>query len=277
MNLLSIQSKVVLGHVGHSAATLLLQRMGHEVWAVDTVVYSNHPGYGRYSGRITPAAEIEELVGGLDALGALATCAAVASGYLGSAGNGVAMLDAVRRVKRANPGAFYLCDPVMGDRKEGLYVTPDIPSFFLERALPEADIATPNAFELEQLTGQAINDVESALRAADLLRGRGPKTVVTTGIDLAHSIATLAVSPEGAWTVKTPRLHYMAYGTGDAFAALLLGHLLNGAGLVDALQRAVGGIYALIEATTGSDELAIIAGQDQAVRPSRGWRARRLR
>ena len=55
MNLLSFQSKVVLGHVGHSAATLLLQRLGHDVWAVDTVVFSNHPGYGSYSGKVTDA------------------------------------------------------------------------------------------------------------------------------------------------------------------------------------------------------------------------------
>jgi pyridoxine kinase len=277
MNLLSFQSKVVLGHVGHSAATLLLQRLGHEVWAVDTVCFSNHPGYGRYGGRVTPADEVAALASGLEAIGAYASCAAVASGYLGSAANGAAMLEAVARVKRANPKAFYVCDPVMGDRNHGLYVSVELPRFFKEVALPKADLATPNAFELEELTGRPVRSLEEGLRAADELRALGPATVVVTGIEIERSMATVAVSPEGAWAVKTPRLRYGAFGTGDAFAALLLGRILNGVPLPDALALAVGGMYALIEASQGEGELALISAQDQAVRPSRSWRARRLR
>jgi pyridoxine kinase len=277
MNLLSFQSKVVLGHVGHSAATLLLQRLGHEVWAVDTVCFSNHPGYGRYGGRVTPAEEIAALAAGLEAIGAYAACAAVASGYLGSAANGAAMLEAVARVKRANPKAFYVCDPVMGDRNHGLYVSVELPRFFKEVALPKADLATPNAFELEELTGRPVRSLEEGVRAADELRALGPATVVVTGIEIERSMATVAVSLEGAWAVKTPRLRYGAFGTGDAFAALLLGRMLNGVPLPDALALAVGGMYALIEASQGEGELALISAQDQAVRPSRSWRARRLR
>ena len=277
MNLLSFQSKVVLGHVGHSAATLLLQRLGQEFWAVYTVCFSNHPGFGRFGGRVTPAVEVAALAAGLEAIGAYASCAAVASGYLGSAANGAAMLEAVARVKRANPKAFYVCDPVMGDRNHGLYVSVELPRFFKEVALPKADMATPNAFELEELTGRPVRSLEEGLRAADELRALGPATVVVTGIEIERSMATVAVSPEGAWAVKTPRLRYGAFGTGDAFAALLLGRILNGVPLPDALALAVGGMYALIEASQGEGELALISAQDQAVRPSRSWRARRLR
>jgi pyridoxine kinase len=277
MNLLSFQSKVVLGHVGHSAATLLLQRLGHEVWAVDTVCFSNHPGYGRYGGRVTPSEEVAALAAGLEAIDAYRSCAAVASGYLGSVANGAAMLEAVARVKRANPKAFYVCDPVMGDRNHGFYVSVDLPRFFAEVALPKADMATPNAFELEELTGRTVRSLEEGVRAADELRARGPATVVVTGIEIERSMATVAVSPEGAWAVKTPRLRYGAFGTGDAFAALFVGRILNGVPLPDALTLAVGGMYALIEASQGEGELALISAQDQAVRPSRSWRARRLR
>jgi pyridoxine kinase len=256
---------------------LLLQRLGHEVWAVDTVCFSNHPGYGRYGGRVTPAEEVAALAAGLEAIGAYAACAAVASGYLGSAANGAAMLEAVARVKRANPKAFYVCDPVMGDRNHGLYVSVELPRFFKEVALPKADLATPNAFELEELTGRPVRSLEEGVRAADELRALGPATVVVTGIEIERAMATVAVSPEGAWAVKTPRLRYGAFGTGDAFAALLLGRMLNGVPLPDTLALAVGGMYALIEASQGEGELALISAQDQAVRPSRSWRARRLR
>ena len=90
-------------------------------------------------------------------------------------------------------------------------------------------------------------------------------------------MTTLAASAEEAWAVKTPRLQYGAFGTGDAFAALFTGHLLNGCSVQEALTLAVGGMYGLIEASQGRGELALIAAQDQAVRPSRSWRARRLR
>jgi len=166
---------------------------------------------------------------------------------------------------------------VMGDRNHGLYVAADLPRFFAEVALPMADMATPNAFELEELTGRTVRSLEEGLRAADELRATGPATVVVTGIELDRAMATLVVSAEGAWCVKTPRLRYGAFGTGDAFAALFLGRILNGVPLPDALALAVGGMYALIEASQGEGELALISAQDQAVRPSRSWRARRLR
>ena len=226
---------------------------------------------------MTPADEVAALAAGLEAIGAYASCAAVASGYLGSAANGAATLEAVARVKRANPKAFYVCDPVMGDRNHGLYVSVELPRFFKEVALPKADMATPNAFELEELTGRSVRSLEEGVRAADELRALGPATVVVTGIEIERSMATVAVSPEGAWAVKTPRLRYGAFGTGDAFAALLLGRILNGVPLPDALALAVGGMYALIEASQGEGELALISAQDQAVQPSRSWRARRLR
>ncbi len=277
MNLISFSSKVVYGHVGHSVAKLLLERLGHTVWAIDTVVFSNHPGHGRHAGRVTPADEIRTLAGGLEHLGLFAACGAVCSGYLGSAANGGVMVEVVRRVKAANPSALYVCDPVMGDRHVGLYVAPDLPPFLAEAALPLADLVFPNAFELEYLTGLEVRDVESALAAADVLRARGAKLVVATGVESARSVVTLAVTAEGAWAVKTPRLICRAHGTGDAFAALFLGHLCGGEAAPVALERAVAGVYALVEATLDADELALIAAQDQAVRPSRSWRARRLR
>ena len=48
--ILSIQSSVAYGHVGNSAAVFPLQRLGHEVWPVLTVHFSNHTGYGAWRG-----------------------------------------------------------------------------------------------------------------------------------------------------------------------------------------------------------------------------------
>jgi pyridoxine kinase len=277
MNLLSFSSKVVYGHVGHSAGKLLLEQLGHTVWAIDTVVFSNHPGYGRYKGRVVPPDEIRALAYGLEALGLYAKCGAVFSGYLGSVANAGVMVEVLHRVKEINPEALFICDPIIGDREPGLYVAADLPAFFSEAVLPLADIALPNAFELEHLTGIAIHDIPSAMAAVDALRSRGPKIVVATGVQSTDAMATLAVTPEGAWAVETPRLFCRASGTGDVFGALFLGHIFGGMALEDALTQAVGGVYAVIEATRDAEELALIAAQDQAARPSRSWKARRIR
>ena len=281
MPILSIQSKVVHGHVGHGAATLLLERLGHEVWAIDTVVLSNHPGHGRSRGRATPPEEIGALVDGLDELGVLPRCRAILSGYLGTAANGEAMLDAVRRVKRANPAAIYLCDPVMGDRDGGLYVAVDLPAFFAERAVAAADIVTPNAFELERLAGGSVATPADALGAADRILALGPKLVIATGLDgrSEDGIATAAIGRHGAWSVESRRIPTAAHGMGDALAALFLGRHLRGHDTPDALALAVAGVEALVAATAaaGADELALIAAQDQAVAPSRVPTCSRLR
>src|SRR6185312_4888219 len=97
MNLLSIQSHVAYGHVGNSAAVFALQRLGAEVWPVHTVQFSTHTGYGGHKGTVFGAAAIREVVDGIAALGVLAECDGVVSGYIGAAAVGDAILDAVAR------------------------------------------------------------------------------------------------------------------------------------------------------------------------------------
>ena len=52
--IISIQSEVVTGHVGNAAAVFPMQRLGAEVWAINTVQFSNHTGYGVWRGSVTP-------------------------------------------------------------------------------------------------------------------------------------------------------------------------------------------------------------------------------
>ena len=169
MNILSIQSSVAYGHVGNAAATLPLQRLGHEVWGVHTVQFSNHPGHGGWRGRVFAAAEVAEVLAGIADRGLLVRCDAILSGYLGEAATGDAVLATVAAARRANPSVIYCCDPVMGDDRTGLFVRTGVPAFFMERGVPAADIVTPNRFELEQLIGSPIRTVAEALGGARAL------------------------------------------------------------------------------------------------------------
>src|SRR6186713_2165449 len=180
MNILSIQSHVAYGHVGNAAATFPLQRIGVEVWPVHTVQFSNHTGYGEWTGRVFEAALITELVRGIAERGALGQCDGVLSGYMGSADTGAAILDAVAQVRAANPRARYCCDPVIGDVERGIYVRPGIADFMRGFALPAADVATPNQFELELISGRTVATLQDARAAIAALQTVGPKTILVT-------------------------------------------------------------------------------------------------
>lgn len=279
MNVLSIQSHVAYGHVGNSAAVFALQRLGHEVWPVHTVQFSNHPGHGAFRGRPIAAGDIEDVVRGLDELGVLADCDAVLSGYLGDPTTGRAVLGAVARVKAANPDALYLCDPVMGDREGGIYVRDGVSEFMKNEAVSVADIVTPNAFELEVLTGRQAADARSAHEALTRLRDRGPRVAVATGLtDKEGAIQTLAIDDSAELSVETPVVPTTTRpdGAGDLFAALFLAHLLERRDLDNALSRAASGVHAILRASAAAKtrELKIIDAQNELVAPSRVFECR---
>jgi pyridoxine kinase len=272
LTVLSIQSWVACGIVGNCAALFPLQRLGIEIWSLNTVAFSNHTGYGKWRGSAVPAHELAALFEGIAELGVLGRCDAVLSGYLGEPETGPVLLDIVARVKQANQRALYCCDPVMGDTGPGWYVRAGVPEFYRDRALPLADIAVPNRFELEWLTGRRIGTVGKAAGAAEALRRRGPGIVLVTSLEPADArVAAVAAGPDGAWAVETPRLPIEATGCGDAVAALFLGWLLKGKAVPDALALTIAAIWGVVEATVraGGGELALIAAQDELVAPSR--------
>jgi pyridoxine kinase len=274
MNILSIQSHVAYGHVGNASAAFPMQRLGHEVWAVNTVQFSNHTGYGAWRGPVFPAEAIREVVTGIEERGVLPSCDGVLSGYMGDAAIGETILDAVARVKAANPNALYACDPVIGDVGRGVFVRPGIPEFMRDRALPAADVVTPNQFELEFLAGARVTSLDSAKAAAGALLARGPRVALVTSLQTeetpADSIEMVAVDGEGAWRLRTPLLPLSVNGAGDAIAALFFVHLLTTGSAAEALSKAASSVYGVLKATAaaGSREILTVAAQDEFVTPS---------
>jgi pyridoxine kinase len=281
-SILSIQSSVAYGHVGNSAATFPLMRMGVEVWPVLTVHFSNHTGYGSWRGPLLAASDIADVVTGIDERGVLGRCDAVLSGYQGAEDVGLAILDAVALVKSRNPDAVYCCDPVMGDVGRGFFVRPGIPELMRDTVVPAAQIVTPNQFELEFLTGHSTATLTQVLAAADALRARGPETVLVTSVvhDEAKpgTIDMVAVTGEGAWAVTTPLLPQVFTGAGDITAAVFLAWLLR-SDLATALDRTAAVVYGVLKATidSGEAELQLVAAQDEIANPSNTFEVRRLR
>src|SRR3984957_20236698 len=271
--ILSIQSHVVYGHVGNSAAVFPLQRLGREVWPLMTVQYSSHVGHAGWRGRAFDAAMIDDCLSGLEAIGVLPHCAGLLTGYLGKAEIGEAALRALDHIRAVNGEAAYACDPVIGDVGPGVYVAAGVAEFFRDRALPLATIATPNAFELEWLTGEPVNNLQAARRAIAALRERGPRVVVATSLQLddtpSDALDLLAGNEAGLWRVRTPNLPISVNGSGDLFAALLFHHWLKTHDTRDALSHATASVYAIVKATldSGSGELSLIATQEEFTNP----------
>jgi pyridoxine kinase len=268
LSILSIQSEVVRGHVGNGAARFALQRLGFEVWALPSVLLSNHPGHGAFRGEVTAAARLAELIDGLAAHGWLSGCAGVISGYLGAADQAKVVADAVARVKAANPRAIYLCDPVFGD-EGGAYARLGVAEAMARELVPIADILTPNRFELSSLTSRKIESAEDAVAAARTL---GLGEVVATSVPFADGrIGTVAVTAGGAWATAAARLERVPSGSGDLLAALYLGARLKKQGPAAALTAASSSVDCVLRASVagGADELALIDRQADLAEPSR--------
>lgn len=275
MSVLSIQSHVAYGHVGNSSAVFALQRLGTEVWPVHTVQFSNHTGYGDWKGRVFDGASIDEVIEGIADREVLGTCTAVLSGYLGSADIGQAVLGAVARVREANPGAVYCCDPVIGDVGRGVFVRPGIEELLRDVVLPVADVLTPNHFELDLLAGTTTTTLAGVKDAVASLQARGPGTVLTTSLvtdDTPDDAVDLLASQDGRhWRVRTPKLGLSVNGAGDATAALFLAHWLRERSAADALGAATASVWGLLAATeaAGSREILLVAAQQELVSPGR--------
>ncbi len=283
MRFLSLQSHVAYGYVGNRAATFPLQRLGHEVWAVNTVEFSNHTGYGAWKGRAAPAEQVADIVHGIEALGMFPKCDALLTGYVGDAALADVVLQTAAKVRAANPRAVWCCDPVLGDTDTGIYVRPGIDAFFRERAIPAADLITPNHFELEHLTGAKVRTMPEALAAVRTLL-KGPRLALLTSLIRADApagqIEMLAVTGDAAWRIATPLIGFdiMPNGTGDMVAALFTAHWLQDRSIGSALEKAAASVYAVLETTQamGERELQIVAAQDRLVAPPRRFAAERL-
>jgi len=247
---LSIQSHVVYGYAGNTAAVFPLQRLGREVWAVNTVEFSNHTGYGSWRGKALGAELASELILGLEERGALKFCEAVLSGYLGDAKVSNVIRDVVKKVKKENPNALYCLDPVMGDKGRGFYVKPQIPQIIKNDLVPLADIICPNLFEMEILTGINIKNTEDAIKAINVLHKTGPAIILITSFkEIDGELGMIASDKKNIYKVTTPELPLGdgVAGTGDMTTAVFLSQYLNTHDLEKSLNLCASSVFGILE------------------------------
>ena len=269
---------------------------------LNTVQFSNHTQYGKWTGSVQPPTELTDIADGIEAVGALGKCDAVLSGYLGSEEQGAAVLDVVAKVKAANPQALYCCDPVMGHPEKGCIVAPGVAEYFQHTLAPAADIVCPNTLELGILTGRdgELKTIDDVRAAADQLLAAGPGTVfvkhlgalgTTRGVPAADGTSyfeMLLCTHEGHFNICAPLIPFdrPPVGVGDLTSGSLLAmHLLaadrgaaGGTVGVEAMEHTTGVYNAVMEATFALNEyeLQTVAAQDAIANPTTTFTATKL-
>ncbi|VGM96661.1 Pyridoxamine kinase [uncultured Avibacterium sp.] len=274
-HLLSIQSHVVYGYAGNKSATFPMQLLGIDVWALNTVQFSNHTQYGQWTGMVMPPEQIGEIVQGIDNIGQLHQCDAVISGYIGAAEQVEEIINTVQKVKSRNPNAVYLCDPVMGHPDKGCIVADGVKENLINLAMAKADIITPNLVELRELSGLPVDNFAQAIEAVKVILSKGPKKVLVKHLSKVgqdpSKFEMLLANQEGIWHISRP-LHQFnkePVGVGDLTAGLFMANLLNGKSDVEAFEHTANAVNDVMTVTQQQDnyELQIVAAREQIVRP----------
>lgn len=284
-NVLAIQSHVVFGHAGNSAAVFPMRRLGVNVWPLNTVQFSNHTQYEKWTGSVMPASHLTDIVQGIAGIGQLQRCDAVLSGYLGSAEQGECILNIVRQVKAANPQVKYFCDPVMGHPVKGCVVAPGVAEFHVNHSIPASDIIAPNLLELEILSGQRVSNIEQAVQASRELIAKGSEIVLVKHLAGAAQckdcFEMLLVTAQQALHISRPLVDFgtrQPVGVGDVTSGLLLVKLLHGESLQDAMEHVTAAVYELMLVTRQMNEyeLQLVAAQDLLAKPQHWFKAQVL-
>ena len=213
-SVISIQSHVVYGAAGNSAAVFPMRRLGVDVWPIHTVQFSNHTQYGKWEGLPTPTEQISALGRGIEAIGGLSRVNAVLSGYLGTPEQGEQVLDVVARVKRTNPSALYVCDPVMGHPAKGCVVPEGVQEYHRKSSVAAADVVCPNVLELGVMTKSTPKSPADVLAAARSLLAQGGARLVLVkhlahaGLSPEDAFEMLLISRNEAWHISTPLLPF---------------------------------------------------------------------
>jgi pyridoxine kinase len=246
---LAISSQVASGHVGLAAILPALQRLGHEVIALPTVLLSNHPGHAAVAGCPVDAEALMGMLAALEANGRLAAIDAVLTGYLPSPDHVRMAAETVVALRVRRPDLLFVCDPVLGDDPKGLYIDRDAAEALRDELVPMADVITPNRFEWAWLGER---------------RATAAPAIVTSAETTSTAVRSVLLAGDEAHAADVPFRTPVPNGTGDLLAALVTGHLAAGAGLVDAFARAVAGVHEVLTASIGADELRLVSTLDRA-------------
>ena len=153
----------------------------------------------------------------------------------------------------------------------------------IEKAIPRADIMTPNLSELRTLSDFPINTFDDVLKAANALVAKGVKKVLVKHLGKAGKLndpdtfEIIMATPEGVWHLNRPlyKFSFEPVGVGDLIAGTFLAHYLNCGNDVEAFEKMNNAVAGVMKTTFDlkSYELQPIAARFEILNPSTNYKA----
>ena len=240
----AVQDLSGLGRCSLSVILPVLSVMGTQCCPLPTAVLSAHTAFPA-----PEAAAFQDLTGAmeqtLDHWEALhVTFDAIYSGFLGSLQQIALLRRLIQQFRQKE--TLVLIDPVMGDhgRVYRTYTQEMCEQTALLAA--EADLITPNLTEAALLLGEPFDRIPTTQAGIEAWLQRlsldGKRSVVITGVSLAPKTLGAGCLDGAGGKIRFAMARQepgQFFGTGDLFAAVLLGSLLRGEALSEATARAV--------------------------------------
>ncbi len=252
--IITLQDISCVGSCSITVALPIISAMGVECGILPTAVLSTHTMFKTFtckdlSDQIDPISDAWEKEG-IDFDG-------IYTGYLASAEQCRQVCGFFDRFKKQ--GNLIMVDPAMADNGK-LYPAFD-EKFPAEMAkvCAKADMIVPNITEASLLTGMPYKEEYDRAYIRELqekLLALGCKTVVITGVSYdPEKLGVSSLDKDGNefeyFRCRCPKSYH---GTGDAYASVILGGLMRGLELGDALKLATDYVVKCIEETMASED-----------------------
>lgn len=261
---LILSSHVASSLVGARPVAHALAARKIDTLIAPTTLLGRHPGWGPPGGGGVPRELFQGMLDGVEANGLYTLTDAVLTGYFATVAQVEAAAEAIVRVRTANPEAWIVVDPIMGDDDEGLYVKPDVADAVMTQLAPLADLLAPNLWELGHLTqgrfATAPTDIPDIIAAARSL-GR---PVLVSSVRSETEIGALYIDADTAWAAMTPLAPRAPNGTGDLLIGAFMAARISGSKPKDALVYAVSVTSDIVRKADkwDSPELPIVAARE---------------
>lgn len=234
------------GRCSISVMLPILSAMGHQGVAIPTAVLSMHTEFPHFFMKDFTV-ELPAYLHSFQQEGIRFD--AICTGFLGKEEQARILRD---YLKKDRP-SFVLVDPVMGDHGR-CYPTISEPIIAQFRGLAaEADLLLPNVTELCLLNEMAYPQGQPSLSflqtCCERLAQKGAKRIVVTGIEQDDRILNFIYDEGKVQEVWNRKVSEGRPGSGDVFAAVVAGALLQGKSLYNAVEQAAHFVMHCMEQT----------------------------
>ena len=233
--ILTVQDISCLGQCSMTVALPILSACGHEIAILPTAVLSTHTGgFGK------PV--VQHLSGMVEGI-----CHhwkenqidfdAIYVGYLGS----VAAVEQVSALADSMlaPGGKLIVDPAMADHGKRYSGLDEEYAKAMQALCEKADVMIPNITEAAMMTGLPYRESYEEAYIFELLKALGGRDAVLTGVSLSPDKTGMAIRRDGeVFFYQHARIGKSYHGTGDMFASVFVGSLMQEKSMEEAVRIA---------------------------------------